>query len=219
MVALTRNNSQARRPARLGALVSSAALIALLPLLAGCATAAGSDAAAGAPASPTAAGEEKISVLYALTADAGTLVPEDGSTTQFTLTLNTTDAHTIWFSDRPAHIAGTMSTASFITDWAGFGFAADPPNVAIVLHDAANETDTLVAELTNPIFDDATDTFTASVTVQDKATDDAGNATFEQFGKEGDPSLPTSFDSVSLFINDVAGTVENGCIVAPHMTC
>jgi hypothetical protein len=191
-------------------------MVSVVTLLSACSPISTTDPTTGATLPP---GEETISVLFSLTADAGTLAPLNGSSTEFILTLTSTDAHTIWFSDRPSHTSGTIATSAFVSDWAYFGFAAEPPNVAIVLHDAANETDTLVAEVTNPTFDDLTDTFSASVTVHDEATSTGDVSTFEHFGSEGDPSLPASFSGVSIFINDVAGAVKNGCIVAPHLVC
>jgi hypothetical protein len=197
--------------------VSTLAFLAVLTLIAGCAAMPAASSAGTATAEP--ASEIEISVLYALTAEAGTLTPIDGTTTRFTLTLSESDTHTIWFSDRPAHLSGTMSTADFVADWADFGFQAVPPNVAIVLHDGAEETDTLLAELTHPTFDASTRTFTATLEVDDEETDSAGKAQFEHFAGDGDPRLPATFDNVSVFINDTSGTVEDGCLVAPHMSC
>jgi hypothetical protein len=197
--------------------VSALALLAALMLISGCTAMPTARSAVATTAEP--ASEIEISVLYALTAEAGTLTPIDGATTRFTLTLSESDTHTIWFSDRPAHISGTMPTADFVADWAGFGFQAVPPNVAIVLHDGADEADTLLAELTHPAFDVSTKTFTATLEVEDEETDSAGKAEFEHFAADGDPRLPATFDGVSVFINDTSGTVKDGCLIAPHMNC
>ena len=169
-------------------------------------------------ASPTPPAEEAISVLYSLSADAGTLTPVAGSTTEFALVLATADRHTVWFSDRPARLSGTLTTADLVRDWAGFGFVADPPTVAIVLHDAGDEADTLIAELSAPAYDAATDGFTATVRVLDEQAQ-RGVGGFEHFAGAADAALPTSFTGVSIFINDESGVVVDGCLVAPYPTC
>jgi len=210
---------------RLATALLTAGLLA--PGLAACSTAAPTEAAAAAAAdavtvtetaSPTPAAEEAISVLYSLSADAGTLTPVAGSTTEFALTLSTADRHTVWFSDRPARLSGTLTTADLVRDWAGFGFVADPPTVAIVLHDAGDEADTLIAELSAPAYDAATDGFTATVRVLDEQAQ-RGVGGFEHFAGAADAALPESFTGVSIFMNDESGVVVDGCLVAPYPTC
>ena len=160
--------------------------------------------------------EKRISALYSLSADRGTLTPIGNK--QFTLTLHATDTYAVWFSDRPARVSGTMATADLVTDWAGFGFVRTPPNVAIVLHDAPREGDTLVAELTHPRYNPSSRTFTAHLRVIDQV-DQTDGTMAAHFARTADPSVPTKFSGVSLFVNDVSAQVRNGCLVAPHLTC
>jgi len=222
----TKPRSTVRAGIRLATALLTAGVLAA-GLAACSAGAAPADAAASAAedavavtetASPTPAAEEAISVLYSLSADAGTLTPVAGSTTEFALALVTADRHTVWFSDRPARLSGTLTTSDLVRDWAGFGFVADPPTVAIVLHDAGDEADTLIAELSAPAYDPATDGFTATVRVLDEQTQQ-GASRFEHFAGAADAALPESFTGVSIFINDESGVVVDGCIVAPYPTC
>ena len=168
--------------------------------------------------SPTSSPAEAISVLYTLSADTGALTPVEGSATDFTLVLFAADRHTVWFSDRPARLSGTLDTADLVDDWAGFGFVADPPTVAVVLHEAGGSADTLVAEVSEPAYDASTGDFSATVRVLDELTGQGADA-FEHFSSTADAGLPPSFAGVSIFVNDEVGEVVDGCIVATHPTC
>src|SRR5690606_7460730 len=77
------------------------------------------------PAPPTAPGAlprtvaddphgDAVSLLYTVSADAGTLEAVAGSAGSYTLTLHRTDPRVVWFSDRPARRAGTMPTSGFV---------------------------------------------------------------------------------------------------------
>ena len=193
--------------------------------LAACSAAGPQAAAAPAPVvtetpapSPSPVAAEAISVLYTLSAEAGTLTPVEGSTTDFDLVMLPADRHTVWFSDRPARLSGTLDTADLVDDWAGFGFIADPPTVALVLHEAVDSADTLVAELSEPVYDEATGGFMATVRILD-GVGGQGTSQFEHFSSTADNALPTSFTGISIFINDESGRVIDGCIVASHPTC
>jgi len=201
-----------------GVLAASLAACSMAEVPTEAAASAAADAVAVAETAAPTPTEEAISVLYSLSADAGTLTPVAGSTTEFALTLATADRHTVWFSDRPARLSGTLTTAELVRDWSGFGFVADPPTVAIVLHDAGDEADTLIAELSAPAYDAATDGFTATVRVLDEQTQQGVDG-FEHFAGAADAALPTIFTGVSIFINDESGVVVDGCLVAPYPTC
>ncbi len=62
-----------------------------------------------------------------------------------------------YLDDRPHRAAGRMQPSSLVTAWPGFGFVADPPN-AVLTHGTASTP----VELTDPAWDDATATFSAS---------------------------------------------------------
>ena len=51
------------------------------------------------------------------------------------------------FTDRPARRVGNESLASFVARWPRRGFAADPPNAALVIDDAPANRDVIVLEL------------------------------------------------------------------------
>src|ERR1700730_1785773 len=49
---------------------------------------------------------DKVSLLYVVSASAGTLTPESGHPGRFTLTLRRLEREAVWFSDRPARRSG-----------------------------------------------------------------------------------------------------------------
>lgn len=122
--------------------------------------------------------------LFVQDAQAATAERKRGK--RWKITLTGIDPMTQWFTDRPARDAGRQSTQSFVDQWAGYGFTADPPN-AVIQHEDA---DAVAVELKNPRYDaeNATLTYTAII--------DPGS------GKR----LARKMTSVSLFIDD-AGLV------------
>ena len=161
----------------------------------------------------------QVSLLYSLSAGAGTLTPLAGSSDEYTLELSHTDAHVLWFAVQPSRKAGVLPTSGFASEWAGFGFAEDPPNVAVILQDAAEEEDTVVAEMQTPAFDADTGVFSATLRVLEQVEQDGLSGTLAQHSAKADPALPASFTAVSLFIDDVTGAVVNGCLLQPFTVC
>ncbi len=121
--------------------------------------AAGLSAAAAQDATPAPSGEkgeDDPTFLFVQSFQAGTLVPKEGSSDTFALTLEQGLGHTVYFSDRPERIVGAASTATFLTQ---FPFGEDnPPNAALVVETSPGETDVVVVELTAPAYDEATHT-------------------------------------------------------------
>jgi hypothetical protein len=177
-------------------------------------------ATAGAPAGAATGASASISMLYTLSATSGTLVAVPGSTDQFTLTLADTDKQVLWFSDQPSRHAGVLPTAGLAAEWADFGFTDSPPNVAVTLHNGSPEADTMVLEMGQPRFDAATGVLTSTVKVlgDDKQSQAAGH-NLDTHLSAADSALPESFTEVSLFIDDAAGQVENGCLIQPYTVC
>ena len=69
-----------------------------------------------------------------------------------TLVLDDVSSSTVVFSDRPERRAGSVSTAGFVEAWAD-EFGDDPPNAAIVLTEGSDDADTVIATLSNPVYD------------------------------------------------------------------
>lgn len=79
----------------------------------------------------------------------------------FVLTLSQGLGQTLYFSDRPDRIVGTVPTADFLE---GLGFSpVNPPNAALVADVGNGDEEILVVELTNPRYDEATSTATYDV--------------------------------------------------------
>src|SRR5690348_3842573 len=95
--------------------------------------------AAAIPAAVGAGGKrepklQKVSLLYVVDSASGTLT---GKGKARALTLKGTAADAVWFSDRPERRSGSFPTGGLASSWKGFGFAADPPNAALVYMDPA----------------------------------------------------------------------------------
>ncbi len=142
-------------------------------------------------------------LLFVTSGASGTLAPVPGSSSTYSLTLQGLDRNVVWFTDHPARKAGTVPAGAFVQDWAGYGFAADPPNAALVLDAAHPGQDTAVGSLSSPSFDPGTDTLRADVTVftgqrLKQVTGDLADKARRATGA----TLPASFGGASLFIDD-----------------
>jgi hypothetical protein len=125
--------------------------------------------------------------------------PENGSpdVQEFVLKLEGVDPETIYFSDRPARIAGTVPNEKFLS---GIGFEPNnPPNAAIVLSAPVSATqDVIIAQLLNPKYDAAAETLSYDVIIMKNY---AGRG-LKHWIERADKSLPETFTQVSLFIDD-----------------
>jgi hypothetical protein len=159
-----------------------------------------------------------VSLLYAATAQQGSLTAVKGKKNTYLMTLRGASDHVIWFADRPARQSGFLPTAGFVSSWAGYGFAEDPPNVALVTRDRSGATDTVVAVMTGPKVT-AKGVLTAQLRVLtvDRAQQVAGNLAVHA-GRH-DVNVPSRFTSAALFIDDVTGTIVNGCLIQPYGNC
>ncbi|MBA2470121.1 MAG: hypothetical protein H0V37_12010, partial [Chloroflexia bacterium] len=87
--------------------------------------------------------------LFVQTFSSGTLQPHANDAEMYTLTLTGAAAQTVYFSDRPERIIGTVPTPQFLE---GLGFTpTNPPNAALVAQTDAGE-DIVVVELLNPLY-------------------------------------------------------------------
>lgn len=162
---------------------------------------------------------EQVSLLYSLTGDSGSMRLLPGSGNRYVFTLKGADERTVWFSNRPARHSGTLPTAGFVEQWADFGFAADPPNVAITVHEPDGATDTIVAVMRKPsINENGTLRATMEVLSTERARALTGN--LARHGDAHDATIPSSLGSVSVFIDDFDGAwAVNGCLIQAFASC
>jgi hypothetical protein len=147
--------------------------------------------------------------LFVASAGSGSLVPRPNSSTQYSLTLEGFDRNIVWFTDRPARIAGTESTSGVLQNWAGYGFAADPPNAALVLDSTRLGHDTAVGTLSSLTFDPGTDRLQALFTIyKGERLKSVGGNLADKARRDKGAALPTAFGGSSLFIDDAASLAE-----------
>jgi pentapeptide repeat protein len=185
--------------------------LAALGLLAVAATACASASARERPAQKPE--EQEIGLLFAPTAERGTMEPIDG-TSRFELTLSGTNPQVVWFSDRPARQMGQIPIAEFADAWEGYGFVKDPPNAALAILGADESEDTVVVELGSPEFDEKRNTLSFPAEVLGEAT-----GKLSHLAADVDQQVAESFGPASLFIDDATGQVINGCTIQAHMNC
>ncbi len=145
--------------------------------------------------------------LFVQTFHGGSLTPKEGEADVYVLTLTGHAAQTVYFSDRPERIVGTVATPQFL-DRLGFT-SADPPNAALVAEAEAGE-GIIVLELTAPVLSETfgpdgalTLTYEARV-LAGYAEEGLAHLAAQQEAAE----FPGSFGPASLFIDDCAdGTV------------
>ena len=147
------------------------------------------------------------SVLFSLTADAVHFENVDGMTS--TLVMEGVDPHTVWFTDRPARESGAISTMRLAEDWQPGGtFADDPPNAALVLHQATKVDDavaeTLVAEITAVGYDSQAKTFRADLRVLSAPEAATFEGNLAAHGDRHDLAWPSRAGAASLFIDSVS---------------
>ena len=97
----------------------------------------------------------KVSTLFVTEGPSAQLAPVEGKagTYTFTMPIHTAKQPVIWFTDRPARDAGTLSMRNFVGLWSAKGtntFTTDPPNVAIVYTSGGKEK-TFIATMTSPV--------------------------------------------------------------------
>jgi len=205
---------------RIGKLFAHRRLSRRRPLAGGAGLAAGALAAAGidakaaaarapehaapapgvtALAPPAAGGAKPTTFLFLQSFEAGSLVPKPGVPGRYTLTLKQGLGDTVYFSDRPAKVVGTVPTDRFLQ---GLGFTpADPPNAALVGQRGPTHKDVVVVELFDPHYDAATNTLTYEVALL-RDWQKLGVA-FQQTPDEA-AQLPRAFTAAHLFIDDCA---------------
>jgi hypothetical protein len=120
---------------------------------------------------------EEVKLLFIQHAGQTTLAPGTGDV--HTLTMTNVLAQTIYFSDRPARIAGAEPTESFAGKF-NESFAASPPNATLIGHleAGASEEEAVVLTLLSATYDAAAATLTYEVSLLDAEA--IGDRAFEQ---------------------------------------
>lgn len=143
--------------------------------------------------------------MFVQSFEQGTLTPKAASTSAtpeanpapYTLTLANGLGETIFFSDRPERIVGTVATPRFLD---ALGFTPDnPPNAAVVADRGDGTQDILVIELTAPVYDDQAKSLTYDVRILDDI-----ERVDMQLPQEvaTPPDTETTYGSTHLFIDD-----------------
>jgi hypothetical protein len=149
---------------------------------------------------PTAASSD-AAFLFVQTFESGRWTSNPSGDGSFSLSLTGHAAETIYFSDRPERIVGTVPTHQFL---GALGFTpADPPNAALVARTATGD-DVVVLELFDPIYQEEFDS-DGGVTVTYAArvlADYAGDGLAHLASQQSDGNLAESFGPASLFIDD-----------------
>lgn len=176
-----------------------AAAVALLP--------AAAIAATPTPAPASSAGGE----LFTLTSGSGTLVRTGGA--RYRLRLTAPSARVTGFSDRPRRVATSEPLKRFVASWARRGFAADPPNAALVLDGAPRARDTFVFELSKPRLGRD-----GSLTLTARRLASRPQGGLGQLSKGADRAAPPrAFGGASLFVDggDLPSYVVNLAVSLP----
>jgi hypothetical protein len=149
-------------------------------------------------ATPAAGGTAtKTQFLFLQSFRKGNLEPKPGVDGTWTLTLEQGVGQTIYFSNRPERVVGAAPTPQFLD---GLGFPDDnPPNAALVFHDAAGNEDVTVVELFNPTYE--LDTNTATYDVQWLKEYQRLDLTLQETPEEP-ADAAVSFGPAHLFIDD-----------------
>lgn len=155
-------------------------------------------------ATPEAQVTEHPAFLFVQLADSGTWAPKADEDGVYLLTLSGTGEQTLYFSDRPDRIVGTLPTDEFLN---ALGFTpVEPPNAAVVVTTPDGTRDVLVVELFNPVYtrtfgEDGEEFLTYEAIVLNSYI---GEGLEEWVPQADDDQLPSEFTNVSLFIDDCA---------------
>jgi hypothetical protein len=176
--------------------LSSFALVCAVALVASTAVAAG--------AGGKSRGQRTASLLFVLGASGGTFTARDGAAASvYDLALTDVAPDTVWFTDRPGRRADRVSTETAL-QMIGFG-ADNPPNAVVDARDAAPNEDAVAVELDAPSYDADARTLTFEATLLSKP---GPRSRLAGFRSRVDPSIPESFGSVSLFVDDADTPVD-----------
>jgi hypothetical protein len=136
---------------------------------------------------------EAISFMFVQEAESGTFIESANNT--YILTLLNVNPYTIYFSDRPYLIAGSVPMQLFLD---GFNWGPEnPPNAAVVLRDANESEDVVIVQLTDPHYDEDNATLAYTATILENYTGDG----LAYYTPKGDEAIPEAFSAVAVFID------------------
>jgi hypothetical protein len=156
--------------------------------------------AQGATPVADATAEAAVEMLFVQTFSTATITANPADTAAFTIRLEDGTGQTVYFSDRPERLAGTITDEQFL-DGRAFD-PADPPNAAIVtvIGDASEAV--LVVELTDPAYDAGTGAVTyAAKELQGRPE---GKVLASLAARVTDTDVGDNFGPVTLFIDELA---------------
>ena len=151
-------------------------------------------------------------MLFVQTFQAGSIAPKEGAEGRYSLSLESGVGQTIYFSDRPDRIVGATGTQEFL-DTLGFP-DDDPPNAALVVQNAAGETDIAVIELFSPVYDEGTQGLTYEIEVLENWAAEL------EMGFQEEPTnlaeIEPSFGAAHLFIDGILDCPDHDLICYPN---
>jgi hypothetical protein len=120
------------------------------------------------------------------------------SSGNYTLTITETVPYTLYFSDRPARVAGFAPMDKFLR---GFCFnKSNPPNAAIMIKDGEEDSDVIMVELTVPRYDEENRTLMYMAKMLDNYT--FASSWAQDIIPMADDSIPESFGPVNIVIDN-----------------
>jgi hypothetical protein len=140
--------------------------------------------------------EASVEVLGVVRAERGSLERRDGD--RYRLVLDDVAPHAVWFSDRPARLAGTLGIPSLTRSF--FGDGASPPNAALEFEDADDDHDVLILEVSRPRYrpTDRRLVFDARIIDDLTAVEDGRLA---GLADRADARVPRRFGALSMFLD------------------
>ena len=152
----------------------------------------------------------KVQFLFVQTAKSGSLV--EISPGELTLTLNDILPSTIWFTDRPQRVTGSLTTSSFVEQgWATFDFNEDPPNAALEAEFEDDTRSVITLELESPEYDSLNNKITYMAMLLDGEPTEA----LAHLHTSSNSELSGSFEHSVLFIDDADLFLNNLCMNVP----
>lgn len=151
--------------------------------------------ASTAAAAPAKSGHAKGSLLYVQETAGGSI--ERLGDSAYRLRLTGVSPRVTTFTDRPRRRAGRQGLEGFIGSWRANGFAADPPNAALVLDRAPAARDVALLTLSHPHYNRTRQTLTYRATPLR-----GGDTALASFARRADPLKAGELGAASLFIDD-----------------
>jgi hypothetical protein len=183
------SRSRATRRATIGAAIAGFAAAAL------------GRSAAAQDATPATA-DDYPQFLFVQLAEQGTWRPSPDEEGVFLLTLNGASDQTVYFSDRPQRIVGTVPTTQLFEV---LGFTPqNAPNAALVVSDETGQRDVLVVELFDPVVTEAFGSDTGkSIVYKARVLGEFAGSNLEAWqSAQDDAQLDHTFTDISLLIDD-----------------